>query len=252
MGSGMAHGAARRGKRIAFGDRRRIIWNSHSALVFRGNPNVAPPGSERDPDIEWIEYYKGHRIYNAAAASGRWIWNRTFRPIPGEVFLDADELAFGSRHGDDFVVIEPELPPKPQAVNKRWPRDRFVEVARRLLRDGRAVIQLSPRPVPALVQGARVVVTPTIRHALAVLGRAALYVGHEGGMHHGAAAVGIPAVVLFGGFVPPDVTGYDTHTNLTGGAEACGRLSPCSHCRRAMESISVEEVHDAAKTRLGA
>jgi len=57
-------------------------------------------------------------------------------------------------------------------------------------------------------------------------------------------------VVLFGGFIPPSVTGYAAHANLTGGAEACGSLKPCPHCRKAMEAISVEEVVEEALERL--
>lgn len=250
MASGMAHGAARRGKRIAFGDGRSIRWSYNAREVFRGNPNVAPPGSEGDRDIEWIRYYQGHRIYNADA-HGRWVWNMKFRPIPGEVFLDDRELAFGAKHGRGFVVIEPELPPKAQAVNKRWPRERFEEVARRLVGDGVDVVQLAPGKTAPLTKGVRVITTPSFRHALAVLGHAALYVGHEGGMHHGAAAVGIPGVVLFGGFIPPQVTGYDTHTNLTGGADRfCGSLRSCSHCAAAMNAITVDDVYDAALAQL--
>jgi hypothetical protein len=30
---------------------------------FWGNPNVAPPGSERDRDIAWIAFYTAHRLY---------------------------------------------------------------------------------------------------------------------------------------------------------------------------------------------
>jgi hypothetical protein len=57
-------------------------------------------------------------------------------------------------------------------------------------------------------------------------------------------------VVLFGGFIPPSVTGYGGHANLTGGAEACGSLDPCRHCQAAMGRIGVDEVHAAALERL--
>jgi len=38
------------------------------------------------------------------------------------------------------------------------------------------------------------------------------------------------------------VTGYDIHTNIGVGDEACGSFKPCDHCKIAMASISVEEV----------
>jgi hypothetical protein len=69
-------------------------------------------------------------------------------------------------------------------------------------------------------------------------------------MHHGAAAVGVGGVVLFGGFIPPQTTGYAIHANLTGGAEACGSLAACAHCRDAMDRIEVEEVVEHAMARL--
>jgi hypothetical protein len=65
-------------------------------------------------------------------------------------------------------------------------------------------------------------------------------------MHHAAAAVGIDAVVIMGGFIPPSVVGYDGHINLTGGSEACGTIGTCEHCRQAMAKISVNEVWDSA------
>jgi hypothetical protein len=46
------------------------------------------------------------------------------------------------------------------------------------------------------------------------------------------------------------VTGYDTHTNLTGGAEACGSLAPCNHCKEAMARIHVLTVYEAAQAHL--
>src|SRR6185369_14162072 len=77
MATGLARGAHARGKRIAFGDGRNIIWDANSAAIFRGNPNIARPGSERDRDIEWLPYYKGHRIYNRLG-DRKWIWNLDF------------------------------------------------------------------------------------------------------------------------------------------------------------------------------
>jgi hypothetical protein len=62
--------------------------------------------------------------------------------------------------------------------------------------------------------------------------------------------VGVEGVVLFGGFIPPEVTGYALHTNLTGGAEACGSLQPCAHCHEAMKAIGVDEVLERAMARL--
>ena len=81
------------------------------------------------------------------------------------------------------------------------------------------------------------------REAIATMSLARLYIGPEGGLHHAAAALGVDAIVIMGGFIPPSVIGYPDHINLTGGAlDACGNTEPCVHCRNAMSRISVDEV----------
>lgn len=247
MAAGMARGAAQRGKRIAFGDGKRLIWDQHSKAIFDHNQNIAAPGMERASNVEWIEFYKGNRLYNQVGPKrDRWIWNYDFRPVPGEMFFTHEEKRYAAQFGEGFVVIEPNVPAfKSVAPNKQWPVDRYEMVAAALIARGCDVVQFAYGAANR-VRSASFLSTPNFRLALAVLARAGLYIGPEGGMHHGAAAVGIPAVVLFGGFIPPKVTGYDAHTNLTGGAEACGSLQPCAHCTAAMNAISAEEVEEAA------
>lgn len=245
MGSGVARGAAARGKRIAFGDGHRIIWRSpHAQEIYAGNPNVAPPGSERSPNLEWVRHYVGHRLY-ATPGQGRWVWKTGFKATPGEVFLTADERAFAARIKPGFVLIEPSV--KPSARNKQWSVDRYARVADHILKSGRRVAQ--PFGMP-LVSGVEVLPKVTFRQMLAILERAALYIGPEGGLHHGAAAVGCRAVVIFGGFISPALTGYDSHVNLSYG-QACGTYGrPCAHCREAMQRITVEQVLVAAEGQL--
>ncbi len=84
--------------------------------------------------------------------------------------------------------------------------------------------------------------TTTFRQALAVLSVCRAFVGTEGALHHGAAAVGTPAVVLFSEFISPDVTGYPQHRNLRQAGAACGSRKPCKGCAESMRAISVLEV----------
>jgi hypothetical protein len=247
----MARGAAARGKRVAFGDGQEIIWDQHSEAIFQGNPNIARPGSEGAADLIWCQHYRGHRLYNYQARD-RWVWNYDFRPTPGEIFFTEHEIRYARQFGSGFIVIEPNVPDhKTVAPNKQWPVNRYDKVARYLRKSGHDVVQFLYRGGHPILHS-RQIKTPTFRQALAVLAHASLYIGPEGGLHHGAASVGIPGVVLFGGFIPPEVTGYPTHTNLTGGAVACGSLRKCEHCRAAMEAISVDEVYEATLSHLKA
>jgi ADP-heptose:LPS heptosyltransferase len=248
LASGMARGAAMRSKRIAFGDGQRIKWDSNSEIIFRGNPNVATPGSEGADDLEWIDFYKGHRGYNTMSRDhSKWVWNYNFKAKPGEVFFSEGEFALAQSLGDGFVVIEPNVPYfKSVATNKQWAIERYQQVATSLVLAGVPVAQLNYPEVKHRLDHVALLPTQDFRQALAVLSKAALYIGPEGGLHHGAAAVGTPAVVIFGGFVPPAVTGYDSHVNLTGSDEACGSIYPCLHCKRAMDNISEHIVfHEA-------
>lgn len=71
----------------------------------------------------------------------------------------------------------------------------------------------------------------------------------EGGISHIAKALGVPAVVIFGGFASPEWSGYEDQTNL------CNRLH-CSYCyhlgpcveepeRKCMREISMTQVEEA-------
>lgn len=250
IATSLALGAASRGKKIAFGNKVQLIWDHNSEQIFRGNPNIAFPGQERGPDVQWIYYYKGRRGYNKQGV-GHWIWNLEWKCTPGEIFLNDAETTAGDRQGKGFIVIEPNVESwKPSSPNKDWGRSKYQEVATKLIADGHQIIQFTYPKGGAPLRGVKPVPTQNFRDAMAVMRNSSLYIGPEGGLHHGAAAVGIPAVVLFGGFIPPAVTGYDTHTNMVGSDLFCGSFSACRHCFDAMASISVDAVYKAAKERL--
>lgn len=184
---------------------------------------------------------------------GRWVWNYDFKVTPGEIIFSDDEFKI-DHWGIDFVLIEPNVPwHKPVSVNKDWGAIKFQTLADRLLKDGCDVVQLSYssyfRGSERRLSGVRFIETATFRQALAVLCCAQFAILPEGGLHHGAAALGRSAIVLFGGFIPPSVMGYEHHFNLTGGAEeACGLTTKCSHCAQAMKNISVEQVYELTRS----
>ncbi len=251
IGSGLAKGAKSRGKRIAFGDGRKINWSHWAPIIYKNNPNVASPGSEGAPDLHWIDHYKGARKYNKLV-NGRWVWNYDFKVVPGEFYFTPDEVAVAKTIEKGFIVIEPNVPWQKRVwPNKDWGEGKYEELARRLRLRGYRVVQFSHNNTKRKVECDQLVTLPTIRDAAAAMTGASLYVGPEGGMHHTAAAVGIRAVVLFGGFIPPSVVGYEGHVNLTGSSsEACGNIETCAHCRAAMNAITVDEVEKTALEQL--
>ena len=203
---------------------------------------MAPPGAERDRDLAWITHYPGRRLYGTPRPGG-WRWDKHFRATPGEMFFTPQELARAEKMPNGAVLIEPHV--KPLAINKRWGWDCYKAAAKRLMADGHHVVQFNygQRLLPHVTP----IASPDFRTSLAMLARCSLYIGPEGGLHHGAAAVGTPAVVIFGGYIHPMTTGYAAHVNLFGADEACGNTTECQHCKQAMDAITVEQVYEAAK-----
>lgn len=147
-----------------------------------------------------------------------------------------------------FFVIEPGLDPKGNP-NKQWGAANWAELAALMRAGGLDLVQMGPQPPASLAPGVTYVRTRSFRQAASVLARAAGSVLPEGGLHHAAAVLGVPAVVLFGGYIDPEVTGYDGHINLAdrGAGSPCGRWRPCRHCADAWRAIAPADVYAALR-----
>jgi hypothetical protein len=212
--------------------RGRARWSE----IWNGNPRLARPDFEGR--VQVVVNGPGRRPYIARETAARWFWRDWICPV-GEIHLDEKERAFAARHAGK-VIVEPEL--KSEASrNKDWGRERWVALARALSQKGHAVAQFAT-PGSAPLPGVETIRTATFRHACAVLARARLAVLPEGGLHHAAAALGTPTVVLFGGYISPRQTGYAHQLNLFTGGTPCGMRARCPHCRDAMRRIGIDEV----------
>lgn len=203
----------------------------------------------------------GERHYYSKMEGTRILW-RKWDIAPGEIRLTDDERKwaveamtdFTGTPIEDFFVCSPTFKEKGGGgANKDWGIQNWQTFSSYWLAEetAAALIEVGPKGSHVLGGAAIRVVTPTFRHACAILERSIGYVGHEGGLHHAAAALGKPAVVVFGGFISPEVTGYAGHTNLYVPDEryplGCGDTAPCHHCRAAMDKITVEHVVSAVK-----
>jgi len=182
----------------------------------------------------------GCRPYRASSDALGSTW-REYSPMPAEIVFTEAELQFAEQFGSGFIVVEPHIKEERNgASNKNWGWQRFADLV--ALRPDLRWLQLSVPGRPSL-PGSTHVHCP-FREACAVLSRAAAYVGPEGGLHHACAAVGTPAVVIFGGYISPKVTGYPGHANLfSGNGLGCGRNTKCE-CS-CMERILPKTVAEA-------
>jgi ADP-heptose:LPS heptosyltransferase len=204
--------------------------------IWAGNPRLAAPGDQR-PAQELLSG-PGLRPYVARETPGRWEWRAFVCPV-GEIHLTAAERRLAAPHAGR-VLLEPNLKPG-ASPNKDWGWARWQALATALAGEGVRVAQFA-RPGARLLAGAEPIVVPSFRAACAVLARARLAVLPEGGLHHAAAALGTPSIVLFGGFISPDQTGYPHQANLFTGGVPCGMRTRCRHCAAAMGRIAVETV----------
>lgn len=240
----MVTGAVRRlqerdRRRVRVLDKRgRARWSP----VWDHNPQFAPPGWKGK--VQTITNGPGCRPYIRAETARRWLWREWICPV-GEIVLSPLECDFGSERAGG-VILEPNLSPK-ASPNKDWGWHRWTQASWLLQQRGHTVTQIGPRGT-RLLPGAQLVETSDFREACAVLAWAHLAILPEGGLHHAAAALGVPSIVIFGGYISPRQTGYAHQVNLYRDEEPCGMRVPCDHCASAMKSIETEQVVSHALT----
>lgn len=218
---------------------RGIRWHP----IWDCNPRLVRP--ERPTDgAQWLENYSGNRPYiDYGRSSPECFVFRDYRPQPGEIYL-TDEERRPYRYLDGMVLIEPHIKAgcKP---TKDWGWNRWQKVVQLLPRVPWVQIGM-PNTKP--LQGVKFIATPTVRAAAAVMSFMRAAVLPEGGLHHCAAALKVPAVVVFGGYIAPRVTGYELHRNLfmprSDADLGCGRREFCVHCRDALGAITPRQVAD--------
>jgi hypothetical protein len=224
------------GCRVVFGDGENKYWSS----VFENNKKIA-----KDPlpeeTLAWVANFPGNRPYMEKIDKDRFYPNKHFRAKPGEVFLTDQERSFSKRK--DYVLIEPNVKDWVVGFNKAWRFDYWQEVVKLDL----PWLQTGPGWV---LDGVEYVYTPSFREALVMVENAALVVTTDGALHHAAAAMGVPAVVIWGGLISPQILGYDSHINLCKAEDFCGSLKHCEHCRKALDSVTPDEVKKVLKRLL--
>ena len=181
-------------------------------------------------------------------------------PLP-ELRVPAVEVAAWRRRlglaPDESKPARPVVAFAPGAVgpSKRWPGAYYAELARRLAADGNCVWvigcpgekQLGAEIVPAGQDDIRDLTGPDLRNAILALAAANVAVSNDSGLLHVAAALGTPAIGIFGPTIPwhwaplnPIAAVVETASEL-----AC---RPCHKptCRyghhRCMRDIPVEHV----------
>lgn len=162
-----------------------------------------------------------------------------------------EELA--QHHVRDFAILNPGA----GWGAKRWPAERYGEVARRLADQGvRSILNYGPgeeelaRKADAASGGIAEAMSCSVSELIALTRRARIFIGGDTGPLHLAAALRVPAVAIFGPTDPARNGPYGTRSVVLRSAE-----SVTSHARRAepdegLLTIGSDEVLAAARELL--
>jgi ADP-heptose:LPS heptosyltransferase len=229
---------------VFLGNEKRCDWSA----VFENNPNISHPKWLKTAlnarKAVFVPHHVGNRPYIRQKDAISVEWNPNHRAEPGQIFLTEQERQWADDQGRGYVLIEPHIKGS-FGGNKAWLWSRWCELVERLA--GWDIRQNNPMG-KKLVPGTKALPSSDLRKMLASVVNARLVITTDSALHHAAAALGVPAVVMWGARIPPDILGYEGHENLyTGDGEYCGLCVPCPHCEAGMKRITVDMVEEAAR-----
>lgn len=245
MAAGRAEAIYREtGKPVAIVDRHK---QRRSHPIWQGNPAI-----DRLADQELLDA-PGARPYIERWENGRIVFAdySVMQNPPGPIPLTKATRTWARNviQGREVALIQTTT--KREGSGKDWGVERWRAVADELANDI-DIFEFGPD-----IRSGRLrrefIHTPTIKHAAAIVEQVTIVLTPEGGVHHLAGAMGTPAVVVFGGFISPDTTGYAHHINLfaDGPDSPCGVYSRhCDHCDEALARITPADVVAAARDKL--
>jgi heptosyltransferase-1 len=167
------------------------------------------------------------------------------------------EARVGQRLAEDGIGEFAVLNPGAGWGAKRWPAERYGEVARKVADQGvRSILNYGPgeeelvREAEAASGGTTLSMNCTITELIALTRRARLFIGGDTGPLHLAAALRVPVVAIYGPTDPARNGPYETRSIVLRNAE-----SVTSHARRAeaeegLLGIGSEAVVGAARELL--
>ena len=214
----LAGQASRLGEPVDLWHKGRRVENE----LYQFMPHVSPNGKrfEEAPHRGYIQDIRRN--------PKQVVFNLDYRPVPSPIVLDPIE--------NDYVIIEPTIklgaPPAKLWHHYQQVVDaidaKFLQFCNKTL-DGTDIK------------------TTTLTEAARLMAGCRLYVGAEGFLHHLAAALGKPAVVIIGAYSPVEVIGYNFHTNIAvNDPEELGHSTKTG----AMDRITPEQVIEACRKLL--
>jgi len=242
----------------------------YNSLIYLNNPNITPIDKvDKNKPIHFIDYHSRNRPYidykNSNKSNRK--WNMKFSPVPGRLYFTEDEknkakiiLDEAKDHwkkinSTEFkaVIFFESTSTKIdhnyyyyKMKNKDWGGSNWKELILKL-KDNYLIIQSKHEKSERYDGTYYSSIDFDFRIACALMKECDLFLGPEGGFGHAAAALDKKAVLYFGGWIHPKVTGYNFHENIyfDHPDSPCGAVGYiCKHCEDARHFIGVDYVYD--------
>ena len=236
--------------KFIIGDEIRSYWNE----VFDNNPDIIR-GSEAKNynEVIWVKNYEGNRPYKNYGdkfPKDKYNWKK-YKVLRGEFYFTKKEIyvaenamkAIKKNIGKKKIIfIEPHVKKRLGYENKDWGFHNWQNVVKELssLYTFLQITYAERQPIKGTIN----INGLDFRTSSAILSMCDLFLGPEGGMMHAAAATNRKAVIVWGGHISPDITGYDFHNHLynTHPLSPCGSKNVCMHCLEELKKITTKEV----------
>jgi ADP-heptose:LPS heptosyltransferase len=163
-----------------------------------------------------------------------------------EIHLAPEEIDAASFAKNAVIIQTTGRRPGGYMLNKEWGEQRFREL-HDSLRAEFPTVQIGLAGDDSLSAQFDRRGMPSIRPTAAILSQAAVFVGLAGGLMHLARAVNCPSVIIYGGRELPGISGYPSHSAVTGTppCSPCWLRSRCDHDRVCLSEIQVARVREA-------
>ncbi|MGA0394036.1 MAG: hypothetical protein ACO3MW_08260 [Rhodospirillales bacterium] len=232
----------------------KLYWSE----IFENNPHILQPGEDAEKLIIAPNYPKSRPFidyrktkYNFADEQNKSPYKIAYDPdyeaTRGELYFTDQEIEEAEKLVKDLNTPIVFLDAFDTIANKLWPIERWEELVKSAPYN---FVHLTYDERMETIAGAKHINADTFRQACAVLKLSVgngILLGIDSHLHHAAAAVNLPAAVIWSHYSHPDNLGYPDHINVRWDAagKPCGLRDQCIQCKHSMEMIKVEDAMHA-------
>tara|TARA_Y100000590_G_scaffold469152_1_gene655129 strand:- start:1503 stop:2351 length:849 start_codon:yes stop_codon:yes gene_type:complete len=245
------------------------IGQAYKSIIYKNNPYITDSSKiDESKPIHLIDYHNENRPYidRKNSTIKNYSWNKNFKPDVGELYFSKAEISesntilenakkhWNKQNKNKFkgiIFLESgssklnDSQFKFKHRNKDWGIENWIVLSQILSKQFLLIQSIHEETIKI---DNLFYCNTDFRIASAVMKQCDLYLGPEGGFSHAAAALSKKAVVYFGGWIHPNITGYNIHKNIYVDIKEspCGAKGYiCDHCKNCRKTVSPNQMYKA-------